>query len=229
MTRIVLGAGGSGAFLVYNGDPIGRQMKSRANFVILIAAAICVSASVSCHQVEGRNDQTQNAAKVTEKQFAPGGSIEMQLEGGKYTIRPATGDQIRVALGGNAGNARVELTAEGTRANLAVKDTPHRDFQATIEVPKTADLVVRLKGGELVMSPITGNKDIESGAGDVEIAAGDVHDYASVDASVKVGDLDAGPFGKSADSGLSPHFTWSGHGKYTLRASLGAGDLKLRQ
>jgi len=204
-------------------------MKSRVNFVLIIAAAFCASATVSCRQAERRNDQTQNAAKVTEKQFAPGGSIEMQLEGGKYTIRPATGDQIRVTLGRNAGNARVELTAEGTRANLAVKDTPHRDFQATIEVPQTADLVVRLKGGELVMSPITGNKDIESGAGDVEIAAGDVNDYASVDASVKVGDLDAGPFGKSADSGLSPHFTWSGHGKYTLRASLGAGDLKLRQ
>src|SRR5215472_11908765 len=112
----VLGAGGSGAFLIYNGGPIGRQMKSRVNFVLIIAAAFCASATVSCRQAERRNDQTQNAAKVTEKQFAPGGSIEMQLEGGKYTIRPATGDQIRVTLGRNAGNARVELTAEGTRA-----------------------------------------------------------------------------------------------------------------
>jgi hypothetical protein len=43
---------------------------------------------------------------------------------------------------------------------------------------------------------------------------------------VKAGDLDASPFGGSK-SGLLQEFTWSGDGKYTLRAHLGAGNLVL--
>lgn len=151
----------------------------------------------------------------------------MQLGGGNYVVRPAADNHIRVTLSGNTGGARVELTTNGTHANLEVKDTPHNNFQATIEVPKAADLAVRLSGGQLVIAPITGNKDIESYAGNTEIAVGDPNDYRSVDASVKAGDIDAGVFGGSK-SGIFQHFTWSGHGKYTLRANLGAGNLVLR-
>jgi hypothetical protein len=48
-----------------------------------------------------------------------------------------------------------------------------------------------------------------------------------VEATVKAGDIDAGALGESK-SGLFQRFTWSGHGKYTLRATLGAGNLSLR-
>jgi hypothetical protein len=171
--------------------------------------------------------EPQNEAKVTEKSFLSGGRIDMQLGGGNYVVRPAADNRIRVTLSGNTGGARVELTTNGTHANLEVKDTPHNNFQGAIEVPKAADLVIRLSGGQLVITPITGNKDIESNAGNTEIAVGDPNDYSSVDASVKAGDIDAGVFGRSK-SGLFQHFTWSGHGKYTLRANLGAGNLVLR-
>jgi len=77
------------------------------------------------------------------------------------------------------------------------------------------------------MAPIAGNKDVEAYGGDLKIAVGDPNDYSSVDASVKAGEIEAGVFGGSR-SGLLQHFTWSGPGKYTLRASLGAGNLTLR-
>jgi hypothetical protein len=189
----------------------------RPGFAVLLAAGLCASAVL----------HAQNKANVTEKPFVSGGRIEMQLDGGNYTVRPAAGNLIRVTLSGNTGNAKVEVTTNGTQAKLAVKETPHNNFQATIEVPKAADLVVRLSGGNLVMDAIAGNKDITSIAGNTEIAVGDPNDYSSVDASVKAGDIDAGVFGGSK-SGLFQRFTWSGKGKYTLRASLGAGNLTLR-
>jgi hypothetical protein len=161
-----------------------------------------------------------------EHSFVSAGSIEMHLDGGNYQIRAADTDQIRVSFGGNPGNATAELTTNGNHANLAVKDTPHNNFQAFVDVPKTVDLVLRLSGGNLEMAAITGNKDIENKAGNVQIAAGSPSDYASVDASVGVGNLDAGPFGES-NSVISHHSTWSGHGKHTLRVSLGAGNLEL--
>jgi hypothetical protein len=192
-------------------------VKSSVTVAILLAAGFCASAVL----------QAQDKSNVTEKPFVAGGKIEMRLEAASYAIRPAADDRIRVTLSGNIGTAKVELTVSGTHANLVVKDIPHNNFQATIEVPKTSDLVIRLSAGDLVMAAITGSKDIESTAGNVEIGVGDPNDYSSVDASVKVGDIDAGVFGGSK-SGLFPHFTWSGRGKHTLRASLGAGNLTLR-
>jgi hypothetical protein len=189
---------------------------SRASFAILLAAGFCASAF----------PQAQNKTNATEKPFVSGGKIDMQFDGGSYDIRPAAGTHIRVTLSGNTGNARVELTTSGTHADVKVKDTPHNNFQATIEVPKAADLVVRLTGGNLVMGAITGNKDVESYGGNVQIAVADPNEYSSVDAAVKAGDIHASVFGGSK-SGLLQQFTWSGHGKYTLRAHLGAGNLEL--
>jgi hypothetical protein len=183
---------------------------------VLLAAGFCASVLLA-----------QNKANVTEKPFVSGGKIDMQLSGGSYDIRPADDNQVRITLSGNTGTARVELGVSGTHANLVVKDTPHNNFKATIEVPKVADLVIRLSAGDLVMAAITGNKDVESTAGNIEMAVGDPNAYSSVDASIKAGDIDAGAFGGSK-SGLFPHFTWSGHGKYTIRAKLGAGNLTLR-
>jgi hypothetical protein len=126
----------------------------------------------------------------------------------------------------------VALTTNATRATVSVTDTPSENFQATIEVPKVSDLIVRLSGGNLVLSGITGNKDIDSVAGNTEISIGDPNEYASMEATVKAGDLNVGAFSgaRTEDSfGLLHRATWSGKGRYTLRANLGAGNLVLRK
>lgn len=171
--------------------------------------------------------QAQAPAKVSEKPFVSGGNIEMQLGGGSYTIRSSAGTAIRVALEGNVGTATVDVTTTDTQATIAVKDTPSNNFQATIDVPQTANLVIRLAAGDLKVGAISGSKDVESNAGNVEIVTGDATTYASVDASVQAGDISAGAFGES-QSGLFRRLTWSGKGKYTLRAKLTAGNLTLR-
>ena len=165
-------------------------------------------------------------AVKAEKPFAAGGSLEMQLGGGDYEVRPAAADRIRISFGGNTGSATADVTTDGAHGNVAIKDTPN-NFKATIEVPQTTDLVLHLTGGILDIGAVTGNKNIDSKAGNVTVAVGDSNDYASVDATVAMGNLDAGPFGKG-DSGIRNHFAWAGHGKYTLHANLGAGNLELK-
>ena len=54
----------------------------------------------------------------------------------------------------------------------------------------------------------------------------------SMEATVKAGDLNVGAFAgaKTEDSfGLLHRASWSGKGKYTLRANLGAGNLVLAE
>ena len=196
---------------------VDAVMNSKASLILLAAIALA-----SCSSAPERAP----VMKV-DKPFAAAGSIEMQLDGGDYIIRASPDERIRVSFAGNTGNATADLGTSGTHANLAIRDTPHSNFRATVEVPATADLTVHLSGGNLEVAAITGNKDIDSMAGNVGIAIPNSNDYGTVDAAVKVGNLNAGPFGDSG-SGLSPHLKWSGSGKYTLRASLGAGNLELK-
>ncbi len=181
----------------------------------------------SCSPPPGTTE-TAKPTVMADKPFASGGKIHLELDGGSYAVRPAGGEHIRVTFSGNVGQARAELTITGAEAHVGVKDTPSNNFQATIEVPKTADLVVRLSAGNLEIAAISGNKDVESAAGNVDIAVGDPNEYSNVDGSVKAGDIQADVFGGSR-SGILPRFTWSGRGKYTLKASLGAGNLMFKQ
>lgn len=203
-------------------------MKSAAAFTLLMAGGLL---AIGCHSARERTETADTPAPsaksvVADQPFVSGGKIDMQLDGGAYDVRATADNHIRVTLTGNVEHAKAELTAHDADASVQVKDTP-RNFRATIEVPPAADLVVHFKGGELVMEPITGNKDVQSYGGDIKIGIGNPDDYSSVDASVKVGDIDASAFGGSK-AGLLPHFTWSGKGKYTLRANLAAGSLALR-
>lgn len=223
---LAAGAAVASAWTALGGPTLTGQMNGAWRSIVLSRAvlAFVLAAGFSASPVL----QAQNKPTRTERPFVSGGRIDIQLDGGEYEVRPAADNHIRVTLSGTTGNAKVELSTNGTQANVKVRDTPRNGFQATIEVPRAADLVVRLSGGNLTMAAITGNKDVESYAGNVKIAVGDPNEYSSVDTSVKAGDIDAGVFGGSK-SGLFQRFKWSGRGKYTLRAHLGAGNLELRR
>jgi hypothetical protein len=166
--------------------------------------------------------------KTADKAFVAAGKVDIHLDAGDYEVRAAPDNHVRVTMTGKTGNATVDVAVVGAHADVTVRDTSRTNFKCVIEVPKVSDVAIRLSAGDLNVGEISGSKDIESTAGDMRIAVGRSDDYAKVDASVKVGDLSPGPFGGSKKEGLiSQSVNWSGKGKYTLRASLGAGDLKL--
>jgi hypothetical protein len=193
--------------------------------VLVVATVLCLPA---CHDASSTGTETAAeapTAPVADKPFVAAGKIDLDLDGGGYEIKAAADNHIRVAVS-DTRTTKVDVAIAGSQANVKIKDTPHSNFHAIVEVPTTSDVVVRLSGGELKIDAVTGNKDVESYAGNVRIAVGDPNDYAQLDAAVKAGELDASPFGGSK-SGLMQEFAWSGHGKYTLRAHLGAGNLVL--
>jgi predicted small lipoprotein YifL len=201
-------------------------VRSMFRDLMVFATVLCLPA---CGQGQRAAPETATAeapAPAADKPFVAGGKIEFDLDGGAYEIKAASDNHIRVAVSGTTGNAKVDVGIDGSNANIKVKDTPHGNFHAVVEVPSKSEIVVRLTGGELTIDEITGNKDVESYAGNVRIAVGDPNEYARVDAAVKAGEIKAQPFGGSK-SGLLQDFRWSGGGKYTLRAHLGAGNLVL--
>lgn len=200
-------------------------MRSTIRNILVLVTILCFPA---CHDSRDSSRETAAEANVTpaaDKPFVAGGKVNVDLDGGSYEIKAAADNHIRVSVS-DTRTTKVDVATDGSQATVKVKDTPHSNFHAIIEVPATGEIVVRLSGGELKIDRIAGNKDVESYAGNVQIAVGDAKDYARVDAAVKAGDLDASPFGGSK-SGLLQQFTWSGDGKYMLRAHLGAGNLVL--
>src|SRR5258708_3750465 len=193
------------------------------HLAVVVAAALSVFA---CDNF-GTAPVKTGPPLTADTSFTAGGRIQMQLASGAYEIRPAADDHVRITSDRNIGDASVEATAEAGNARVESRNTPH-NFKATIEVPARADLVIHFTAGELAIEPIAGNKDITSNAGEIKVAVGNPDDYASVDATLKAGEIDAAAFGGSK-GGVMPHFTWSGPGKRTIRANLGAGRLVLQR
>ena len=167
----------------------------------------------------------QNSGSPAEKDFVSGGKVTMRLESGDYNIRASADNRIHVRWN-EASGARVKLATNGNSADLRVENTPHNNFHATIEVPALADLRIRLTAGDMSVTGIKGDKDIEANAGDLNISVGSSSDWGDVDASVTAGDLHAPAF-KAATGGLFRSIKWKGPGKYRLHVHLTAGDVNL--
>jgi len=103
-------------------------MNLRTNLILVAAFALA-----SCSSAPEQAPVTK-----ADKPFAAAGSIEMQLDGGGYIVRAGPDERIRVSFAGNTGNAAADLGIRGTQANLAVRNTPHNNFRAIVEVPATA-------------------------------------------------------------------------------------------
>jgi hypothetical protein len=168
----------------------------------------------------------QTSGSPGEKDFVSGGKVEITLESGDYDIRASSDSRIHVRWN-EASRARVKLTTNGKSADLRVENTPHNNFHATIEVPALTDLRIRLTAGDMSVTGIKGDKDIEINAGDLNISVGSSSDWGDVDASVTAGDLNAPAF-KAATGGLFRSIKWKGPGKYRLHVHLMAGDVNLR-
>ena len=189
-------------------------MKSHAIAVALFAGVIAPAIA-------------QAQTKTADKSFVSGGKVDIHLDAGDYEVRAASDNHVRVTMTGRTGNATVDVMVDGKHADVTVRSTARTNFKCVVEVPQVSDVAIRLSAGDLDVGEITGSKDIESTAGDVRIAVGNADDYGVVDASVSVGDLSGGPFGKADGSFIAHSIKKTGKGKHTLRAHLGAGDLKL--
>lgn len=188
--------------------------------------ALVLSAAVSFAQTKNISTDSQRY----EFGFNSGGKLKMELGAGDVEI-----------IGGKENKVIVTYTtskpeqAKGVKVEADMKDSwgtlkvhgPHNNFRYTIQIPEKTNLYVRLSAGDLKISGVEGNKDVESHAGDLTITLNDPTKYGEVDASVKVGDLNLPAFNVSK-GGMFRSWKRSEKGEYRLHAHLGTGDLTIR-
>jgi hypothetical protein len=158
--------------------------------------------------------------------------LTLDLRSGDYRVAASSGEKISVRTTGDRAEKGRDVSLSfkhmNNHAELRLTGGPTNNGP-TIEigVPKSSNLIVRMPFGDLNIEGVSGDKDVEMHAGDLNIEVGNPADYAHVDASVGAGDINAGPFGENKD-GLFRSFEKSGPGRYRLHAHIGAGDLNLK-
>lgn len=168
---------------------------------------------------------------IVQQAFASGGAVRLHLEAGGYTIKPTDLGSIVVTYPANSDGpskkVKVEIKPSASRADIYVRNTPHNNFQATIEVPRHSNLWVRLTAGQLDIEDVEGDKDIEMWAGRINLAVPHPDAYGHRDASVLAGSLEASAFNLSK-GGLFRSFREQGPGKYRLHAHVTTGEIDVR-
>jgi hypothetical protein len=177
----------------------------------------------------GEETQPSSQPKY-EQDFAAGGHLKLELSAGDYDIRGVEGSKIRVFVSCTKNPDKVKevkfsTAVAGSNGKLKITG-PHNDIQYTVEVPARLDLTVRLSAGDVELRGVEGNTDVEMHAGDLNLHVKRPEDYAKVDLSVNIGDLNAGPWAVSK-GGFVRSFHQSQTGKYKLHAHVGAGDLNV--
>ncbi|HYM07342.1 MAG TPA: hypothetical protein VEU11_12345 [Terriglobales bacterium] len=180
-----------------------------------------------CGQVTGTCERT------FEVNFQPRGELRMRLRSGDIDVIGVDASILRVSCEldkepGRAKDVTITFKPDGTSGELRISGGPTSDTRFRIEIPKTSNLYVRSPAGDLSVSGVVGDKDVEIHAGDLTIAVGSAADYKHADASVYAGDLTATPFGVNKDGLFRSFDKDNAGGKYRLHAHVGAGDLVLK-
>lgn len=168
-------------------------------------------------------------ANPFETELASGSRLRLDLCSSGVEVRGTDESKLRVSYDSKTSDfdrVKVRLRTSGDDTTLAIDGCPHNNFQITINLPKMTHLYVRMWAGQLDVSNIVGDKDLELHAGQLDVDMGKPEDYAQVDASVMTGEVDAAPFDVSK-GGLFRSFHKSGPGKYKLHAHVGAGQIDL--
>lgn len=191
---------------------------------ITLLVVFCLSATILFAQ----DSKIEESGKSpVEAQFVSGGRIRMELCSSGIEVVGREEAKLRVSYHPERNDVRVRMQISGDRANLSVTDCPRNNFRATIEVPKSSALYIRMFAGELNVRDVTGDKDVVLHFGQLTMDVGKPEAVARVDASVNSGELDASAFNISK-GGLFRSFSQSGPGKYRVHAHVGAGQLELR-
>jgi hypothetical protein len=180
------------------------------------------------HAQRDSNGSTPASAK---QEFISGGTIRLHLDAGGYTVTPGDSENIVVTCRDPSEEqlkaVKVEIKRAGSSAEVYVSNTPHSNFQATIEVPRLSNLWVRLSAGELVVEDVEGDKNLQLLAGRIQVDVPHAEQYGHRDASVTTGSIEASAFDVSK-GGLFRSFEQQGPGKYRLHAHVMAGEIDLK-
>ena len=167
------------------------------------------------------------------RDFAAGGMVHVRLGVGDLRIVRGDSNKIRVHYTVKSDresklqDARLAFEVRTHDANIEFHAPTggNTQFDVEIEVPPNTNLEVHDKVGDLTVTDIDGDKDLDLGVGDVRVEV-ERSAYHLVRASTGIGDVNGNGYGETS-GWLGKTLKYRGDGKYELRAHVGVGDITL--
>ncbi len=159
------------------------------------------------------------------------GQLRLTLDSGEVTIHPSQDGKVRVRYTGrrdqDLSQVRLRYSDRGT-PEFRLSNTPNEGFRVEIQIPRKVGLTLSMSAGDLRIEGIEGDKDLHLQAGELTVKVDDPAAYGPVSASVWAGEVHPGPFGESKE-GIFRRFATQGGGRYALKASLKAGEIRFQR
>jgi hypothetical protein len=194
-----------------------------------IAAVCLLFASVGfCQAVE---ETASLEHQSFETSIATGTDLRLHLHEGDFRVIGSDSDKISIHVEGKniglAKNIKIRLKRTNGTVDLKLSRVPKKELQVTIRIPAYTNLYARMRGGDLSVEGVRGDKDLELTGGDLTIQVEHPEEYSQIDLSVKFGDVSGTQFG-DPKGWLGNSVRKVGTGKYRLHAHVMAGDLILK-
>lgn len=195
-------------------------MTARIAILLLAVAPIC------------RANFKYSETKTQSWPFAAGGHVELRLKGGDVHVAPAADSShisIRYTMGSDRENFARKVLAEfqvtSSEADLKFTSPANGSVDVELEVPTQTSVYIRAKGGDLSVTGIEGDEDVQTIGGDITLDLPSGVKFYRVDASTHFGDIENSPFG-NPKGWLGGRLHYRGDGKYRLHAHTFAGDVR---
>lgn len=139
------------------------------------------------------------------------------------------GVRISCTLPDGADPDRVSLRAErtGDFGKIQISGGEMHNLHVRIEVPKKTSFRLRMAAGQVKVTDVSGNKDIDLHAGQVIVDKVDTREYHSLRASVEIGDVRAAAFGAEKGGFFREINKDVAGGPYHLRVHVMTGSVEL--
>lgn len=163
----------------------------RASELSLLFASVA-----SCQTAQGTTNLQDHGFETN---LASGATLRLHLHDGDFRIVGSDSEKISIHVQGKnvepAKDIKIQLKRSGGAVDLKLSRVRKSELQVTIEIPKSTNLYARMRGGDLSVGGVTGDKDLELIGGDLTIQLGNPEDYPHADLSVKFGDVSGAQFG----------------------------------
>jgi hypothetical protein len=195
-------------------------------FRVLAIQALFAAAALGQAVPESKPQNTPFEAAL-----ASGSTLRLHLREGDFRVVGGASDKITVRVEvkniAEAGQMQFRMKRSNGGVDFTLSHVPKKELQVTIEIPQSTNLFARMRGGDLQVSGVAGDKDIELTGGDLTIQVEKPEEYSQVDLSVRFGDVSGAQFG-DPKGWIGNSVRSSGGGKYRLHAHVMAGNLTLR-
>jgi len=165
-------------------------MRPKASWLIpFLALGLIVPAVAEQKQIE------EVGKTPVEMDFPSSGELRMDLCASGVVLTGTDQNKVRVSYvedhRSDTDHVRIALRSSGNSGRVEIGGCPHNNFRITVEIPQKTNLYVRMMAGQLEISGIKGNKDVELHFGQMNLSIGLASDYAHAEGSVNSGQVDA--------------------------------------